>query len=242
MARGVNKVILVGNLGQDPEVRYMPNGNGVANITLATSDSYKDKNTGQMVDKTEWHRVVFFGKLAEIVGEYCRKGSQIYVEGKLQTRKWTDQQGQEKYTTEIVVDGFTGQMQMLGARGGDQQGGGYQGGQQQSQGGQSQGGYGQQQSAPQQSAPQQGGGYAQQQSAAQQSGGYAPAPQQAPVARQQPAAAPQQSNQYQGGGGYAPQGGGQAQGGFAPKPQSAPQGGASNPMEPPIDFDDDIPF
>ena len=101
MARGVNKVILVGNLGQDPEVRYMPNGNGVANITLATSDSYKDKNTGQMVDKTEWHRVVFFGKLAEIVGEYCRKGSQIYVEGKLQTRKWTDQQGQEKYTTEI---------------------------------------------------------------------------------------------------------------------------------------------
>ncbi|MBB1311189.1 MULTISPECIES: single-stranded DNA-binding protein [Pseudoalteromonas] len=241
MARGVNKVILVGNLGQDPEVRYMPNGNGVANITLATSDSYKDKNTGQMVDKTEWHRVVFFGKLAEIVGEYCRKGSQIYVEGKLQTRKWTDQQGQEKFTTEIVVDGFTGQMQMLGARGGDQQSGGYQGGQQQSHGGQSQGGYGQQQSAPQQSAPQQGGGYAQQQSAAQQSGGYAPAPQQAPAARQQPAAAPQQSNQYQGGG-YAPQGGGQAQGGFAPKPQSAPQGGASNPMEPPIDFDDDIPF
>ncbi|MFU2510158.1 single-stranded DNA-binding protein [Pseudoalteromonas sp. ASV78] len=240
MARGVNKVILVGNLGQDPEVRYMPNGNGVANITLATSDSYKDKNTGQMVDKTEWHRVVFFGKLAEIVGEYCRKGSQIYVEGKLQTRKWTDQQGQEKYTTEIVVDGFTGQMQMLGARGGDQQGGGYQGGQQQSQGGQSQAGYGQQQSAPQQSAPQQGG-YTQQQSAPQQSGGYAPAPQQAPAARQQPAAAPQQSNQYQSGG-YAPQGGGQPQGGFAPKPQNAPQGGASNPMEPPIDFDDDIPF
>lgn len=248
MARGVNKVILVGNLGQDPEVRYMPNGNGVANITLATSDSYKDKNTGQMVDKTEWHRVVFFGKLAEIVGEYCRKGSQIYVEGKLQTRKWTDQQGQEKYTTEIVVDGFTGQMQMLGARGGDQQGGGYQGGQQQSQGGQSQGGYGQQQSAPQQSASQQGGGYQQsapqqsapQQSAPQQSGGYAPAGQQAP-ARQQATPAPQQNNQYQSGG-YAPQGGAQPQGGFAPKPQNAPQGGASNPMEPPIDFDDDIPF
>lgn len=124
MARGVNKVILVGNLGQDPEVRYMPNGNAVANITLATSDSYKDKNSGQMVDKPEWHRVVFFGKLAEVVGEYCRKGSQIYVEGKLQTRKWNDQQGQEKYTTEIVVDGFTGQMQMLGARqGGHDQGG-----------------------------------------------------------------------------------------------------------------------
>jgi len=244
MARGVNKVILVGNLGQDPEVRYMPNGNGVANITLATSDSYKDKNTGQMVDKTEWHRVVFFGKLAEIVGEYCRKGSQIYVEGKLQTRKWTDQQGQEKYTTEIVVDGFTGQMQMLGARGGDQQGGGYQGGQQQSQSqsGQSQGGYGQQQSAPQQ-----GGGYGQQQSAPQQSSGYGQqqsAPQQAPAARQQPAAAPQQNNQYQSGGGYNQQQSSNApqQGGFAPKPQNAPQGGASNPMEPPIDFDDDIPF
>ena len=134
MARGVNKVILVGNLGEDPDVRYMPNGNPVAKISLATSESYKDKNTGQMVEKTEWHRVIFFGKLAEIVGEYCRKGSQIYVEGKLQTRKWTDQQGQEKYTTEIVVDGFTGQMQMLGqrqqgqannAQGAQQQGGGY---------------------------------------------------------------------------------------------------------------------
>ena len=120
MARGVNKVILVGNCGQDPEVRYMPNGNAVANVTLATSESYKDKNTGQAVEKTEWHRVVLFGKLAEITGEYVRKGSQIYVEGKLQTRKWTDQQGQEKYTTEIVVDSFTGQMQMLGARQGGQ--------------------------------------------------------------------------------------------------------------------------
>lgn len=114
MARGVNKVILVGNLGEDPDVRYMPNGNPVGKISLATSDSYKDKNTGQMVEKTEWHRVIFFGKLAEVVGEYCRKGSQIYVEGKLQTRKWTDQQSIERYTTEIVVDGFTGQMQMLG--------------------------------------------------------------------------------------------------------------------------------
>ena len=233
MARGVNKVILVGNLGQDPEVRYMPNGNGVANITLATSDSYKDKNTGQMVDKTEWHRVVFFGKLAEIVGEYCRKGSQIYVEGKLQTRKWTDQQGQEKYTTEIVVDGFTGQMQMLGARGGDQQGGGYQGGQ-------SQGGY--------QGGQQQGGGYGGGSQQAQSNNSYAPQQQSAPAQQQQrpqqqPAPQQQSNNQY--GGGYnqqqqnnAPQQGG----GFAPKPQNAPQGGASNPMEPPIDFDDDIPF
>ena len=240
MARGVNKVILVGNLGQDPEVRYMPNGNGVANITLATSDSYKDKNTGQMVDKTEWHRVVFFGKLAEIVGEYCRKGSQIYVEGKLQTRKWTDQQGQEKYTTEIVVDGFTGQMQMLGARGGDQQSGGYQGNQ--SQGGQ-QGGY----QGNQAQSAQQSGGYGQNNQGQnnQQQGGYAPQQQAAPAAQPKPASAPQQNNQYQQPqGGFAPQQNSapQQQGGFAPKPQSAPQGGASNPMEPTIDFDDDIPF
>ncbi|MBB1449550.1 single-stranded DNA-binding protein [Pseudoalteromonas sp. SG43-1] len=238
MARGVNKVILVGNLGQDPEVRYMPNGNGVANITLATSDSYKDKNTGQMVDKTEWHRVVFFGKLAEIVGEYCRKGSQIYVEGKLQTRKWTDQQGQEKYTTEIVVDGFTGQMQMLGARGGDQQSGGYQG----NQGGQQGGGY--QGNQPQ--GGQQSGGYGQNnQGQGAQQGGYNPQQQAAPAAQPKPAPAPQQqSNQYQPQGGFAPQQNSapQQQGGFAPKPQSAPQGGASNPMEPTIDFDDDIPF
>ena len=244
MARGVNKVILVGNLGQDPEVRYMPNGNGVANITLATSDSYKDKNTGQMVDKTEWHRVVFFGKLAEIVGEYCRKGSQIYVEGKLQTRKWTDQQGQEKYTTEIVVDGFTGQMQMLGARGGDQQSGGYQGNQ--SQGGQQGGGY----QGNQAQSAQQSGGYGQNNQGQnnQQQGGYAPQQQAAPAApaaQPQSAPAPQQNNQYQQPqGGFAPQQNSapQQQGGFAPKPQSAPQGGASNPMEPTIDFDDDIPF
>jgi len=234
MARGVNKVILVGNLGQDPEVRYMPNGNGVANITLATSDSYKDKNTGQMVDKTEWHRVVFFGKLAEIVGEYCRKGSQIYVEGKLQTRKWTDQQGQEKYTTEIVVDGFTGQMQMLGARGGDHQGGGYQG----NQGGQQGGGY---------QNNQQGGGYGQNNQAQNsQQGGYAPQQQAAPAQRPAAAPAPQQNNQYQqsNNSGFAPgqSNAPQQQGGFAPKPQNAPQGGASNPMEPTIDFDDDIPL
>ncbi|TMP58978.1 single-stranded DNA-binding protein [Pseudoalteromonas citrea] len=226
MARGVNKVILVGNLGQDPEVRYMPNGNGVANITLATSDSYKDKNTGQMIDKTEWHRVVFFGKLAEIVGEYCRKGSQIYVEGKLQTRKWTDQSGQDKYTTEIVVDGFTGQMQMLGGRG-DQQGGG------QYQGGQQQGGYSQPQAQYNQ-APQQGGGQYQ---GGQQQGGFAPQNQNAPqpASPQQGGFAPQQAAPAQ-----PQQSAPQQQGGFAPKP--APAGGASNPMEPPIDFDDDIPF
>lgn len=102
-SRGVNKVILVGNLGQDPEVRYMPNGGAVANITLATSESWRDKQTGETKEKTEWHRVVLFGKLAEVAGEYLRKGSQVYIEGALQTRKWTDQSGQEKYTTEVVV-------------------------------------------------------------------------------------------------------------------------------------------
>ena len=114
--RGVNKVILVGNLGQDPEVRYTPGGAAITTISIATSDSWKDKNSGQMQEKTEWHRVVFFGKLAEIAGEYLRKGSQVYVEGKLQTRKWQDKQGQDKYTTEVVVDGFNGVMQMLGGR------------------------------------------------------------------------------------------------------------------------------
>ncbi len=115
--RGVNKVILVGNLGQDPEVRYTPGGAAITNISIATSDSWKDKNTGQMQEKTEWHRVVFFGKLAEIAGEYLHKGSQVYVEGKLQTRKWQDKQGQDRYSTEVVVDGFNGIMQMLGGRG-----------------------------------------------------------------------------------------------------------------------------
>lgn len=112
-SRGVNKVILVGHLGQDPEVRYMPNGGAVANITLATSESWRDKATGEQKEKTEWHRVVLFGKLAEIAGEYLRKGSQVYIEGSLQTRKWTDQAGVEKYTTEIVVN-IGGTLQMLG--------------------------------------------------------------------------------------------------------------------------------
>lgn len=109
--KGVNKVILVGNLGNDPEVRYMPNGNAVANLSLATSESWKDPQ-GQMQERTEWHRLTMYKRLAEIAGEYLKKGSQIYVEGKLQTRKWQDQAGQDRYTTEIVVD----QMQMLGGR------------------------------------------------------------------------------------------------------------------------------
>ncbi|MTC95150.1 single-stranded DNA-binding protein [Providencia stuartii] len=112
-SRGVCKVILIGYLGQDPEIRYMPNGGAVANLTLATSETWRDKQTGEMREKTEWHRVVIFGKLAEVAGEYLKKGSQIYVEGSLQTRKWTDQSGQDRYTTEVVVN-IGGTMQMLG--------------------------------------------------------------------------------------------------------------------------------
>lgn len=114
-SKGVNKVILVGNLGQDPEVRYMPNGGAVANLSLATSDTWTDKQTGDKKERTEWHRVVLYGKLAEIASEYLRKGSQVYIEGALRTRKWTDQSGVEKYTTEVVVS-QSGTMQMLGGR------------------------------------------------------------------------------------------------------------------------------
>lgn len=206
MARGINKVILIGNLGADPEVRYMPQGGAVANMTLATSESWTDKATNEKKEQTEWHRVVIYQRLAEIAGEYLRKGSKVYIEGKLKTRKWTDKDGVERYTTEIVAN----ELQMLDGRGeGQQQGGGMGGGQQ--------GGY--QQRAPQQQAPaqqsgQQGGGYQQPQQ-----GGYQQAPAQA---------APQQ-------GGYqkpAQQGG----------QQQPAQGQQRQPMEPPIDFDDDIPF
>ena len=115
-SKGINKVILVGNLGKDPEVRYTPNGKAVANLALATSESWKDQQ-GQVQEKTEWHRVSIFGKLAEIAGEYLKKGSQVYIEGKLQTSKWKDQQGQDRYTTEVVLDPFNGVMQMLGGKG-----------------------------------------------------------------------------------------------------------------------------
>ncbi|WP_279464237.1 single-stranded DNA-binding protein [Aeromonas veronii] len=191
-SRGINKVILIGNLGQDPEVRYMPSGGAVTNITLATSETWRDKQTGEQKERTEWHRVVFMGKLAEVAGEYLKKGSQVYVEGKLQTRKWQDQSGQERYTTEVLVDSFTGVMQMLGGR---PQGGQGMG---QNMGGQSQGGWGQPQQAMQQ-----------------------------PMNQQRPAPAPQQNMQPQGGYGRPAQ-----------QPQSAP------PVynEPPMDFDDDIPF
>lgn len=123
--RGINKVILVGHLGQDPEVRYMPNGGAVANLTLATSEAWRDKQTGEMRENTEWHRVVVFGKLAEIASEYLRKGAQVYIEGQLRTRKWTDQSGQDKYTTEVVI-GQNGTMQMLGRRDSQPQQGGQQ--------------------------------------------------------------------------------------------------------------------
>lgn len=115
VSRGVNKVILVGNLGQDPEVRYTPSGSAVANITLATSESWRDKQTGENKEVTEWHRVVLFGKLAEVAGEYLRKGSQVYIEGQLRTRKWQDQGGQDRYTTEVTVN-VGGTMQMLGGK------------------------------------------------------------------------------------------------------------------------------
>ena len=157
MARGVNKVILVGNVGGDPEVRYMPSGGAVTNLTLATSESWKDKQTGQPQERTEWHRVVFFNRLAEIAGEYVRKGSKLYVEGSLRTRQW-EQDGVKRYTTEIVAS----EMQMLDSRqGGAQQGGGFQ----------------QQQAAPQQNHQQAPAGTAPQaprtpQQQAQQPGGF----------------------------------------------------------------------
>ncbi|WP_299977070.1 single-stranded DNA-binding protein [uncultured Pseudoteredinibacter sp.] len=178
--RGVNKVIIVGNCGQDPETKYLPSGSAVTNISVATSDSWTDKQSGQKQERTEWHRIVFFNRLAEIAGEYLRKGSQVYVEGRLQTRKWQDQSGQDRYTTEIVAN----EMQMLGGRqGGMDQGYAPQGGgmpqQQPQQAYQQQGGY--QQQAPQAAAPQQ------------------QAPMSAPPAQQQQAApAPQPAPQPQG--------------------------------------------
>ncbi|MEH8022258.1 MULTISPECIES: single-stranded DNA-binding protein [Rheinheimera] len=203
MARGINKVILIGNLGTDPEVRYMPQGGAVANLTVATSESWTDKASNEKKEQTEWHRVVIYQRLAEIAGEYLRKGSKVYIEGKLKTRKWQDKDGVERYTTEIIAN----ELQMLDGRGDNQQQGGMGGGQQggfQKAAPQQQGGY---QQAPQQGGFQpQSGGY--QQAAPQQQGGFQP---------QRPAAQPQQGYQQ------------------PAQPQRAP-------MEPPIDFDDDIPF
>jgi len=113
---GINKVILVGNLGAKPEIKYASNGNAISNLSVATSESWTDKNTGQKQERTEWHRVSLFGKVAEIAGQYLDKGSKVYVEGKLQTRKWQDQNGQDRYTTEVVISGFNGTLQMLDRR------------------------------------------------------------------------------------------------------------------------------
>ena len=202
MARGINKVILIGNLGADPEVRYMPQGGAVANMTIATSESWTDKATNERKEQTEWHRIVIYQRLAEIAGEYLRKGSKVYIEGKLKTRKWTDKDGVERYTTEIVAN----ELQMLDGRGeGQQQGGGMGGGQQ--------GGY--------QPRGQQGGGNNNYQQAPQQGGSNYQQPAQGGGGYQKPAQAPQQS-----GGNYQ-----------APRPNQQ-----AAPMEPPIDFDDDIPF
>jgi single-strand DNA-binding protein len=148
MARGINKVIIVGNVGGDPETRYMPSGSAVTNLTIATNESWKDKQTGEQKERTEWHRVAMFNRLAEIAAEYLRKGSQVYIEGKLRTRKWQDKSGNDRYTTEIIAD----EMQMLGGRGGA--GGGNFGG-----------------GAPSEGGPPSGGG---QQGGGQQGGGNAP--------------------------------------------------------------------
>lgn len=177
MARGINKVIIIGNIGQDPEVKYMPSGGAVTNVSIATSETWKDKNTGQPQERTEWHRVVFFNRLGEIAGEYLKKGSKVYIEGSLRTRKWQAQDGTDRYTTEIVAN----EMQMLDGRsdnagggnynqdqqygapsGGVPQGGGYQGGGQASQQRPAQaaaaaGGFGG--AAPTHSAPQQPAGF-----------------------------------------------------------------------------------
>lgn len=223
-SRGINKVIIVGNLGQDPEVRFMPNGNAVANFTVATSETWKDKQTGEQKEKTEWHRMVAYQRLAEVIGEYLKKGAKVYIEGKLQTRKWQDSNGDDKYTTEIIVN----DMQMLDSRGqgGQGQGGGFNQGQSQgqsqpvnqggfNQGGQ-QGGYqqntGNVHKPPQQNIQQNQGGYQQNQNnQAQQQGGYQQS----------------QSNQPQNQGNYQQNQAQSQQGGFNQQNQN---------------FDDDIPF
>lgn len=215
-SRGVNKVIIVGNLGQDPEVRFFPNGGSICNVTIATSESWKDKQTGEQKELTEWHRVVFNNRLAEIAGEYLKKGSKVYIEGSLRTRKWQNQQGQDQYTTEIRAN----EMQMLDSRGAGMGGGqGFNQSAPQQQGGFNQASSQQQGGFNQAAAPQQQGGF--NQAAPQQQGGF-----------NQAASAPQQQ------GGFQQQN--QQQGGFQQQnQQAAPK---VNPQEPSIDFDDDIPF
>ena len=222
-SRGVNKVIIVGNLGQDPEVRFFPSGGSICNVTVATSESWKDKQTGEPKEITEWHRVVFNNRLAEIAAEYLKKGSKVYIEGRLQTRKWQNQQGQDQYTTEIRAN----EMQMLDSRGAGQ-GAGAPMGQNQNQNQN----FGSQQPAAQNSynkpaaaqnsynkpaAPAAGG---------MQSGGYQ---------QNQAQSAPQQGGYQQNQAPAAPQQGGYQQ-------QNQQQAPKVNPQEPTMDFDDDIPF
>ena len=229
MARGINKVILIGNLGADPEVRYMPTGGAVANITIATSESWTDKQTNEKKEQTEWHRVVIYQRLAEIAGEYLRKGSKVYIEGRLRTRKWQDQQGVERYTTEIIAN----ELQMLDGRGegqGAQMGGAPGMGAGAAMGGAAMGAMAapaQAYQAPQNRAPQAA-------PAAQQ--GYNRAPAAAQQGFNQGAPAAPAYNQAPAQPAYN-----QPQQGFN-QPQQGGFGQQRGPMEPPIDFDDDIPF
>ena len=228
MARsGINKVILVGNLGGDPEVRYTPNGSAVTNLSVATGESWMDKNTNQRQERTEWHRVVLFGKLAEVAGQYLRKGSKVYLEGKLQTRKWQDQQGQDRYSTEVVVDGFDGVMQMLDSR--------QDGGNANMSGGQSYNQAPRQQAPVQQSSQQSNQGYGQSAPAQQpaQNQGYGNYQNQNQQQTSQQNRAPQQQPQANQGYGQRQQQ--QAAPAQQPAPAAAPAGGFD-------DFDDDIPF
>lgn len=218
---GVNKVIILGRLGKDPEVRFMPNGGAVANLTVATSETWKDKQTGEQKEKTEWHRIAIFGKLAEIAGEYLKKGSKVYLEGSLQTRKWVNQQGQDQYTTEVVLKDFGGVLQMLDSKPqGQQQQGGYQQNNNQQQNNQ--------QNNQQQNNQQQQGGFQQQNQQQNNNQGQ----QQRKNNNQQQSGQRQQQGHQQ----YHQQGQQQNQGGFQQQQQKV------NPQEPDLSFDDDIPF
>lgn len=236
-SRGVNKVIIVGNLGQDPEVRFFPSGGSVCNITVATSETWKDKQTGEQKELTEWHKVVFSNKLAEIAAEYLKKGAKVYIEGRLQTRKWQNQEGNDQYSTEIRAN----EMQMLDSRGANQQSGGQQS---------------QSKPAPQNSGQQQGG-YQQNQAPASPQGGYQQ--NQAPAQNQHQghkapsgygANKPGQDNTYQNQQAHsqnqnqapAPHQGGYQQQNQQQSPVNQQQAPKVNPQEPTMDFDDDIPF
>ena len=213
MARGVNKVILIGNLGQDPEVRFTPSGSAVCNLNLATTDTWNDRQSGQRQERTEWHRVGMFNKLAELAQQYVKKGSRLYIEGRLQTRKWQDQNGNNRYSTEIVAN----DMQMLDTRGEGGGGGGFSGGGRPQQAPQQGGQYGGQQQAA--AAPQQGGQFGGQPPVPQQGGnfgGQPPAPHTPPPAQQPAHQPPQQNSQNNNFG--------------------APPAGSFD------DFDDEIPF